>query len=218
MTSIRSDLPPLPERMKTLPVDIRGYPVPWFVAWVDGEPKFQVADHDKWRIAVKQNKCWLCGKAMGVHKAFVVGPMCGVNRVSSEPPSHRECAEFAVKGCPFMTRPAAKRSERGLDGIDTQHPGGIMIQRNPGISLLWMTKSYRIVRTPTGPIIHFGDPTEVHFYREGRNATRDEIEHSVETGLPLLERMAVRDGDRALLQLSRQVEHFWEIVARAEAA
>lgn len=27
---------------------------------------------------------------------FVVGPMCELNRISGEPPSHRECAEFSA--------------------------------------------------------------------------------------------------------------------------
>ena len=27
-----------------------------------------------------------------------------MNRTSAEPPSHRDCAEFAVKACPFLTQ------------------------------------------------------------------------------------------------------------------
>ena len=34
MTKFRSDIPPLPPRIAKLPVDERGYPVPWFVQWL----------------------------------------------------------------------------------------------------------------------------------------------------------------------------------------
>ena len=38
---------------------------------------------------------------MGVHKAFVIGPMCAVNRViAPEPPSHRDCGTFSARVLP----------------------------------------------------------------------------------------------------------------------
>lgn len=212
MIELRKDLPRLPERMTALPVDARGFPVPWFVEWVNGEPKFQIANSRKWLLAVKGKRCWLCGKSMGAFKAFVIGPMCGVNRVSSEPPSHRDCAEFAVTACPFLTRPTAKRSDRGLDGIETKRPGGMMIERNPGVTLLWITKSYRVFQTGTGPLIEIGDPIECHFYREGREALRAEIDASVSTGLPLLEDMARKQGGAAVIALSRQLQTFHQLL------
>lgn len=38
---LRSELEELPSRMKTLPVDDRGYVIPWFVAWHEGNPEFR---------------------------------------------------------------------------------------------------------------------------------------------------------------------------------
>jgi len=32
VSRLRPNLPPLPDRMKALPIDRRGFPVPWFVA------------------------------------------------------------------------------------------------------------------------------------------------------------------------------------------
>ena len=215
MTELRSDLPHLPERMKSLPIDSRGFPVPWFVEWIDGEPKFQIADSRKMVRAVKQKLCWLCGKQMGVYSAFVIGPMCGINRVSSEPPSHRECAEFAVRACPFLTRPAAKRSDRGLQGIETKRPAGEMIERNPGVTLLWITKEWKPFRVPNGALFNVGEPHKCYFFREGRKATVDEIQESVVSGLPLLQKAASRDGVAATIALQRQVEAFEKIVEAA---
>src|SRR5215467_3774641 len=104
MTTLKSSLPPLPKRMLALPIDGRGYPVPWFVAWIRGEPDFRVIKPGGAEIAYHRNLCWLCGQRLGTYKTFVIGPMCTLNRVSAEPPSHRDCAEFAAKACPFLTQ------------------------------------------------------------------------------------------------------------------
>jgi hypothetical protein len=49
MSELRKDLPDgMPESVGRLPVDHRGYPVPWFVAWIDGKPEFRCADGEKW--------------------------------------------------------------------------------------------------------------------------------------------------------------------------
>lgn len=209
---MRSDLPPLPERMKKLPVDVRGFPVPWFVDWRDGEPIFQAADPTKWARSVRHKLCWLCGKTLGVHCAFVIGPMCGINRVTSEPPSHRECAEYALKACPFLTKPMARRTTHKIEHLGVKPPAGIMLERNSGVSLLWMTKSWKPFRVDNGYLINVGEPTECGFFREGRQATRDETLHSIATGMPFLQDMAEKDGPVAMRALSRRVEVFNRIL------
>lgn len=37
MGIMRPELPELPRQMRDLKMDKRGYPVPWFVDWVNGE-------------------------------------------------------------------------------------------------------------------------------------------------------------------------------------
>src|SRR5262245_10337978 len=116
---------PLPRNMSRLPQH-RGYPVPWFVEWVDGEPEFRAMSRVKWWTAVgmgrdgilrpHQSHCWVCGGPMAragflATFAFTIGPMCAINRVSSEPPSHVECAEWSARNCPFLSRPHARRRE-----------------------------------------------------------------------------------------------------------
>src|SRR5258708_39459955 len=95
----------IPQRMARLPISPTGFPVPWFVAWVDGVPDFRVIGPDKIVQAVKRNLCWLCGQPKGIHHAFVIGPMCAINRTISEPSSHLECAQFAAVACPFLANP-----------------------------------------------------------------------------------------------------------------
>src|SRR4051812_13821199 len=104
-------LPPMPPSIAALPRDHRGYPVPWFVAWSEGRPIFPAADPQKLVRAIRERRCWVCGDLLTRYLAFVVGPMCTVNRVSAEPPSHLKCAEFSTRACPFLTRPKMKRVE-----------------------------------------------------------------------------------------------------------
>jgi len=154
------------------------------------------------RDAITGQKCWLCGQRLGAYKAFVVGPMCAVNRVSSEPPSHRECAEFAARACPFLTQPRMRRNEKDVPE-DAHEPGGLMIRRNPGVALVWTTREFNAFRAPGGVLFRIGEPDHVHWYAQGRDATRDEVMASIESGLPILRQAAQEDGPRGVQALER---------------
>ncbi len=201
--------PDLPARMASLPVDHRGFPVPWFVAWVDGEPQFPVADAEKIGIAIRHKKCWVCGGTLGQYGSYVVGPMCAVNRTSSEPPSHLDCAQFSARNCPFMTRPRMKRVGRENMPMGVQNPAGDMIERNPGVALVWTSRNGKPWKPRGGGILfNLGDPTSVEWYAQGRPATREEVLESINSGLPLLRDMADRDprSIEAHLELDRFVD------------
>ena len=196
---------PMPARLRHLPVSDKGFPVPWFVAWPDGRPDFRCADQAKLVRALKIDLCWLCGNTLGRYKVFTVGPMCAVNRTSAEPPAHRDCAEYAVRACPFLAKPRMMRNAKDLPE-DHAAPGGLMIPRNPGCVLLWITHDYRVIKTATGPVIRMGDPVELVAYVEGRKATRAELNESISSGLPLLAKEAQREGEEAVRELAQLVE------------
>lgn len=201
----RENMPEMPDRIRALPVSEKGYPVPYFVAWIDGKPDFRVADPAKLAKCVNEKRCWVCGDVLGRYKAFVIGPMCAVNRVSSEPPAHRECAEFSAKACPFLTRPKAVRREAAMPE-DAQDPAGIMLERNPGVALVWVTTDFRVVREGEGVLFRISDPVETAWYAEGRAATHEEVMASIKSGLPFLQELATRDGPdavRALAHMTR---------------
>lgn len=145
--------------------------------------------------------CWICGKTLGAFKAFVIGPMCAINRTSSEPPAHRDCAIFAAKSCPFLVRPHAKRREDGLPdtAVDAD---GVPLGRNPGVALVWITKRYRIIADGKGGyVLSVGDPEETAWFREGRPATRPEVEESVRLGFPALLELAKQGGPSDVSEL-----------------
>jgi len=200
---VRPELPPLPDRMKHLPVDHRGYPVPFFVAWPDGVPDHRIADPAQLAKAVRLHLCHLCGQRLGSYLAFVLGPMCVVNRTSSELPDHRECAEWAMRACPFLSRPKAHRRDAQLpDGV--QEAAGMPIQRNPGVAILYITR--RFYSRPEAPgLWRLGDPLEIVAYAEGRLATAEEIAYSFDTGVPALLQIAEQQGPEAVTELEARI-------------
>ena len=182
----------IPDRMKRFPVDDRGFPVPYFVQYVNGKPDFRTMDGEKLAICVRHRRCWLCGQPLGKFMVFVAGAMCVVNKNSAEPPSHYECARYAAMACPFLTQPKMRRNEKDLP--EHKEPAGIMLRRNPGVAILWVTHGYEIIRQRGGLLFRLGDPIRVEFYAEGRPAKREEIMASIESGLPTLRELAEKEG------------------------
>jgi hypothetical protein len=218
--AVRPELPPMPDRIAALPRDHRGYPVPWFVEWIidghaapigEGAPDFRVMSSERLADALRYRRCWICGGRLGAHQTFVIGPMCAVNRTSAEPPSHQECGSWSARACPFLTRPHARRREAGLPE-ELAQPPGVMLRRNPGVALVWTSRRWHPRRLPDGGLLFdIGEPDSVRWYAEGRDATREEVLASIESGLPALEELA---GDRLLdrMALERCVNRAMELL------
>lgn len=193
---------PVPSRMEYLPRDVAGRPIPWFSAVLDdGTHDARVADYDKWGLAVRAGLCWVCGKPLGGFKAFAVGPMCALNRISGEPPQHLECAEYSARACPFMANPKRRRRKSQLpEGVQMSDFG---LERNPGAVLVWTTRVFNVIRDPSGGrLIEMGPPTSISWWCEGRPAVAQEVNESIESGLLLLRGMdpAMTDEDEAGLR------------------
>jgi hypothetical protein len=209
---------PIPARMARRPISNKGFPVPYFVTHrdADGNYDFRMIDGRTIANCVNKKLCWLCGEPLGQYKAFVIGPMCAFNRVSSEPPSHRECALYGILACPHLSHPNAKRNDTGLTDEDrTRFVGGIGLNHNPGVSLLWVTKTFKPFRA-NGVLFELGDPTELHFYKERRIATRAEIDHSIfEIGLPKVRAVAEAEGPEAIKEFERSVARGMKLLPAA---
>lgn len=223
----------LPPRFRKLAIDERGFPVPYFVQWIDpmsgkpvprgqGVPDFRVLNKQHWHDCVdpKKQLCWLCGEPLGQYRTFVIGPMCSISLVTAEPPSHHECASFAVRVCPFLSNPMAKRNERDLP--EHRHVPGISIARNPGVSCLWTVKrkgsfpGYRVFevdgRVPgsgKGLLIEINFKfAKCEWYAHGRLATYEEVTKSIDTGLPALQDVAHAQGIKAEDELARRLARY----------
>lgn len=152
---------PMPNRIRALPRNKAGYPIPYFAATIDGEPDFRVGDPAAYAACIRERHCWVCGQRRArSENAFVIGSMCAVNRISQDPPCHVQCAEYAAQVCPFMARPSMVRRERGLP--ENIGNAGISIPRNPGACLVWITRTWATFRPGVGDgygvLFRLGDP------------------------------------------------------------
>jgi hypothetical protein len=210
ISAYRKELTNIPTRLRRLPVH-RGYPVPFFVQWIDGVPEFRVMDGAKFKAAIEERLCWVCGGKLGKHMAFVIGSMCAVNKTSAEPPSHLECALWSAQYCPFLSRPKMVRRED--EEVNNNLLGTSSLPRNPGCAGVWVTNGYTLFKAPpgasaTGYLIEMGEPTSVAWFAEGRHATRAEVEASIAGGMPVLEAMCEteqtpQDVARARVELAK---------------
>jgi hypothetical protein len=203
-----------------------GYPVPWFVPWNPrtGKWDFRYMGDHKIEQALAQSLCWVCGEPIERGRyAFVIGPMCAVNRTSAEPPCHVPCATYSARACPFLARPKMKRPS-GAEGViaDGGHGlepnadtsiAGIALMRNPGVAMVWVTESASYLKAVR--LFDIGEPIKVQFFAHGREATREEIEHSIDTGLPHLRGLAEEEGPEAVAQLEAQVTEARELLPAA---
>lgn len=59
----RLETTPIPQSMRKLDRDHRGYPVPWIVMRdIDGKPVLTVNDHEKVQKCVAKKRCSICGR------------------------------------------------------------------------------------------------------------------------------------------------------------
>jgi len=165
----------MPPRIASLRRTAQGWPIPYFVERpVDGTLDFRVMHPQRMVWALKRRLCWICGQPMGRHIAFVGGPLAIAQRQFSDPASHRDCAEYALRVCPFLASPATERRDANMPAHAVLP--GHHVRANPGVSGLLLTGHYLF----RDLIIHAGEAREVHWYTEGRPATRSEGEVAIE--------------------------------------
>lgn len=170
----------MPERMAHLPVDRRGYPVPFFVRRVEGaEPDFRVMDEEAAGRALRARLCWVCGGRLGRHLAFVGGPRSEASGLYADLPSHLECARFAARACPFLANPGARMRNGGLPEGTGLLPG--QSGENPRVVAVVVTREFH--PNPAMGAFRIGAKEAVEWYAEGRPATAEEVA-AARAGLP----------------------------------
>lgn len=156
---------PMPGRVRALPRDRYGRPIPWFVDDQAGARSYRGGSADKRIVALRDGMCWVCGQKLpsGVRTrrqnrpvpfTFLVAPMVVVNRIAADPPAHEACAAYTVTACPFLSRPDI---------------GGMVA---------WSTTGFTIERprfgVGGGVLLRMGEPTSVSWWTGGRLASRGE--------------------------------------------
>jgi hypothetical protein len=92
---------------------------------------------------------------------------------------------------------------------------GEQIKRNPGVVCLWTTREYKTFRDGKGGILFtVGDPFHIEWFCRGRSATRNEVMESIRTGYPILQQIAVEEGDEAVVDLQTAYKRALEYVPK----
>lgn len=203
--------PDLPKRVERLPTDRRGFPIPWFVAWRDGQPHFPVVDAAKLGVAWRDDLCWVCGDKLGSNRGWVVGPMSAIEGATPEPPSHYDCARFSVCNCPHLSTSTASHSAAYQDADGYASQANVSKVRS-GATAIWITKGRGATPFRAGDGVLFGlsGPERLEWYAGGRAATGAEVRDAIALVLPTLQRAAEIDGrtdefERRLQWLERWV-------------
>ena len=183
----------LPPKIAALPIDGRGYPVPSFIGETDGRPDHRFSDPKKIVAAERNKLCYICGRPRGRYLAFPVGPLALFARATGEPPAHLECCEFAVKACPFLTRPNMHRRpdtypdhvKKAIEYVDAERDRLKVseVSRNPGVMMIYVTRSYEIAKVGPDVIWKLGKCENYQWYCEGRKATVAEVQRSIDSGM-----------------------------------
>jgi hypothetical protein len=115
---------PIPDKMKDLPVDDRGYPIPWTVLRgpSDGKPHFAINVEELRLKSIRERLCPICGVRLYRGFWFVGGPGSALHPHGAyiDPPLHKECAEYALKVCPYLAAPrySGRVDDRTLKAAD----------------------------------------------------------------------------------------------------
>ena len=102
-----SDIP-IPRRMRALPRDHRGYPVPFVVLRdADNKPHFAINNDLRVLKCLREERCPICGYRLDKIIWFIGGPGSAFhdNGRYLDPPMHEECAMYALQVCPYLAAP-----------------------------------------------------------------------------------------------------------------
>lgn len=126
---------PIPLWMKKLPIDKRGYPVP-YIAFIDDSdnPQFTISDEYKRQFVIRKDKCAICGNKLLRYRALVGGPASAFLEESAylDPPMHPDCCRYALKVCPYLAAPSYIRRINDKK-LDKANASGIAVLSDPTV-------------------------------------------------------------------------------------
>jgi hypothetical protein len=147
----------IPEMMKDLAKDARGYPIPYIsVINKDGTPDFKKNDDVKAIMVLAQRRCTICGKKL-YKDIWMIGAAISVFRNMGafiDSFVHEDCGRYSLQVCPFLSTTTYQ-----LSGKESEFKEGVS-NRSPFMVFIKITDfeitagkySYRYV-FPTGPIL-----------------------------------------------------------------
>jgi hypothetical protein len=162
----------IPKELLHLPVDERGYVIPFFVTYVDGKPDFRLLDIRKQNKCITKRLCPVCGRKLPKDSMFFIGGIkTFTNRVCTDPGMHRVCAEYSLMTCPHMYLEKAQRREKGLEGLQVINTKLLDPGKPQQIYLIKASKYKKIPHpySAGGSLIRFAPiSAEIYGYEDGK--------------------------------------------------
>lgn len=107
----------VPPKMRLLPRDRRGYPVPWIVQRdLTGRPFFVLNDVEKTMACGRRKVCGICGRKLERDSWLVGGPGAAFHEHGAflDPPMHHACGRYALRVCPYIATRYTGRVDHAL--------------------------------------------------------------------------------------------------------
>lgn len=155
----------IPKELSHLKIDERGYPVPFFVSWINGKPEFRYLNNERQEMIIENKLCHICGlKLYKDYSYFISGPVGLQNRISSDAGMHRVCAEFSLRACPHLYLQKAERRQNDELGkkINARHDD-VVIKEKPQTLYLIKACKWKPVKHKGITYIRY-QPTEADKY------------------------------------------------------
>jgi hypothetical protein len=179
----------VPDRMKHLERDHRGYPIPFIVFRDDdGKPHFTINDEHKVMRCKRNHICAICGKELLRGRWFLGGPMSALHPRGAyiDPPLHHECMQFAVQTCPYLI--SAKYTKRIDDKkLDRNKTTGVLMLVDPTMDptrpkIFIAVMAVGQTLTPNGYIVPKHPYRAMEFWRDGvleQKFDRDQVRYAM---------------------------------------
>ncbi|MDW9481854.1 hypothetical protein GOB57_24710 [Sinorhizobium meliloti] len=194
---------PIPERMRSLPLDRRGYPVPVNVERDrTGKPNFAMNDESVRQRLFKEDRCSICGGKLLRGRWSVAGPGSALHEAGAflDPPMHYECARYAVQVCPYLALPSYSKSVSPLEPLEAGLVrGGLaynptVFPNRPSLFLLVMYVGQKLTHYEGGFVRSLKPKRplrRIEYWQDGRQLTE-------------------QDGREAAMQYMREQDATWE--------
>jgi len=120
---------PLPDRMKHLPRDPRGFPIPVIVTRdKSGRPHFTMNDEAMRQRIIREDRCAICGAKLLRGRWSVGGPLSAFHPDGryNDTPLHYECASYALRVCPYLAMPSYSKRLDTKTAVNAEFNGTLI--------------------------------------------------------------------------------------------
>jgi hypothetical protein len=181
---------PIPDRMKHLPLDPRGYPI-FAMAYRDasGRAHFTINDEAKRQRMIARDLCSICGAPLWRGRWFIGGEKSAFHPHGAyiDPPMHKECAHYALRVCPYLAAPSYAKLLDGAtlaadDPVLTINQTAIISpstadEVRPALFVAVHARGQSSHAAPGGGVIRPARPyIAVEYWRHGEQLAREEGE------------------------------------------